>query len=66
MYNDELISTINKRVDAILKEAREYVEKLLLEKEAYLNLLVDALMEHGILSAIEIDKIFQEYEKTNK
>lgn len=63
MYNDELISVINQRVDIILKEAREYVEQLLLEKEPYLKLLVDALMEHGILSAPEIDKIFEEYEK---
>lgn len=63
MYNDELISAINHRVDVILKEAREYVEQLLLEKEPYLNLLVDALMEHGILSATEIDKIFKEYEE---
>lgn len=66
MYNDELISLINKRVDIILKEAREYVEKLLLEKKDYLEILVDALMEDGILSAPEIDKIFEEYEKNHK
>lgn len=66
MYNDELISLINERVDIILKEAREYVEKLLSEKKPYLTLLVDALMEHGILSAPEIDKIFEEYEKEHK
>lgn len=66
MYNDELISVINKRVDKILKQAREYVEKLLLEKKDYLDILVDALMKDGILSAPEIDKIFEEYEKNHK
>lgn len=63
MYNDELISVINKHVDKILEEARKYVEDLLLEKHDYLILLVDSLMENGILSASEIDKIFQNYEK---
>lgn len=66
MYNDELISAINKRVDLILKEAREYVEELLLEKKDYLEILVDALMENGILSALEIDKLFEEYEEERK
>lgn len=66
MYNDELISVINKRVDSILKDAREYVEELLSAKIEYLEILVDALMENGILSAPEIDKLFEEYEKEHK
>lgn len=63
MYNDELISIINKHVDTILEEAREYVETLLSEKKDYLEILVDSLMENGILSAPEIEEIFEEYEK---
>jgi ATP-dependent Clp protease ATP-binding subunit ClpA len=65
MYNDELISVINKHVDKILEEARKYVENLLSEKRDYLTLLVDCLMKDGILSASEIDKIFQTYENCN-
>ena len=47
-------------MDEILKEAREYCEKLLTEKRIYLEALVEALMTSGILSATEIEKIFKE------
>lgn len=66
MYNDELISAINNRVNVILEEARQYVENLLSEKRHYLELLVNALMEHGILSSTEIDMIFEKYDNNHK
>lgn len=62
MYTDELITNINKRIDKLLKEAREYAENLLEEKSFYLESLAKALMEHGIMSAHEIDKLFEECE----
>lgn len=66
LYNDELISAINVHIDSLLKQAREYVENLLFEKQDYLVLLVDALMEHGILSAKQINELFEEYEQKKK
>lgn len=63
MYNDELISKINVRLDKLLEKARNFVETLLEEKRGYLDTLANALIEKGMLSSIEIDQLFEEYEK---
>ena len=57
--NEQTIANIDKHIDEILKEARLYAEKLLSEKNIYLNLLTIALAEKGMLAEAEIEEIFK-------
>lgn len=59
MYNEEVITRINTRIDSILAEAREYIQNLLEEKREYLDALAKALIEKGMLSSDEIDELFK-------
>ena len=59
MYSDEMKKNINERIDVIVEESRFYAEKLLEAKREYLELLVQALLEKGMLSAKEIDDLFK-------
>ena len=59
MYSEEVINKINFEVDNILSEAKEYADKLLKEHQKELEMLVDALMEKGILSNNEIEEVFK-------
>lgn len=59
MYSEEVINKINSEVDKILSEAKEYADKLLKEHQKELEMLVDALMEKGILSNNEIEEVFK-------
>lgn len=63
MYNDDLITEINDHMNKFLKEAREYTEKLLAEKKAYLDILAKALIQKGMLSNREIEELFKKLEK---
>ena len=62
MYNEQMITDINERIKAILDEGQKYAEELLMEKSQYLNGLAKALIEKGMLSNNEIDKLFKEIE----
>ena len=60
MYTDRVIDKINKEIDSILKEAREYALEILKEHKNELDMLVKELTLKGMLSKNEIDSIFKE------
>ena len=47
---------------SILIEARNYADKVLAEQSAELEKLVDELMKKGILSQVELERIFADSE----
>jgi cell division protease FtsH len=57
-FSDQTVSSIDDRINAILDMAEEYAKKLLDEKKVYLEMLVDALVEKGMLTEPEIKKLF--------
>ena len=58
MYNDAVIDKINTEVDKIVDEAWHYAENVLNKTRVYLDALVEALLDKGMLSNKEIDEIF--------
>lgn len=60
MLDPKTVSTINMHVNAILEEARKYAEDLLKGKWTYLQALSKALVDNGMLSDKEIDRLFSE------
>lgn len=54
-----MVTDINVHMNEILKESRDYTEKLLKEKKVYLDVLAKALVERGMLSNNEIDELFK-------
>ncbi len=65
LFNEQIVTDINKYMDEILKEAREYAENLLTEKRKYLDALAEALIEKGMLSKSEIDELFEKVDVSN-
>lgn len=59
IYSESLVDRINAEVNKILEEANEYAEKVLKEHQTELEVLVDALMQKGILSRKDIEEIFE-------
>ena len=59
IYSTSLVNKINAEVNKILEEADEYAGKVLKEHQKELEVLVDALMEKGILSSKDIEGIFE-------
>lgn len=59
MYTENIIEKISSEMDKILKEAGEYADKLLSEHRTELEMLVNELMEKGILSRTELEQIFK-------
>lgn len=59
LFSEQMVTDINVHMNEILKEARDYTEKLLKEKKVYLDVLAKALVERGMLSNNEIDELFK-------
>lgn len=59
MYTESLIEKINTEIDKIIDEAKIYATELLRDHKTELLILVDALMEKGILSKADLDTIFK-------
>ncbi len=59
MYTESLIEKINTEIDKIIDEAKIYATELLKDHKTELLILVDALMEKGILSKADLDTIFK-------
>ena len=59
IYSTSLVNSINEEVNKILKDADKYAEKILKEHQKELEILVDALIEKGILSSKEIEEVFE-------
>ena len=47
-------------MDEILKEAKKYADNILNQHRAELEILVEELMEKGILSRVELEQIFDD------
>ena len=60
MYSENVIKKIDASIDKILNEATRYANKILKKHKKELNMLVDELMQKGMLSKIELDSIFKE------
>lgn len=57
MYNEEIISRINCEIDKILKEAHEYAKNCIENHLEELKLLVEKLLEKGILSSYDLENL---------
>lgn len=62
MYTDNIIEKISSEIDKILNEAQEYADYILMQHQRELETLVEELMEKGILSKVELEKIFIDFE----
>lgn len=65
LFNEQIVTDINRHMDKILEEAREYAQRLLDQKREYLDALAEALMEKGMLSKKEIDELFEKVDVSN-
>lgn len=60
MYTEGIIEKISQEMDEILKEAKKYADNILNQHRAELEILVEELMEKGILSRVELEQIFDD------
>lgn len=58
MYSDKIRDAVDSEIDEIVSEAGDYAQEILQSNRHYLELLVSALLEKGMLSATEIDALF--------
>lgn len=57
-YSSKTVSSIDERINNVLKEAEKYAERILEEKKEYLDILAIALVEKGMLTEPEIEVLF--------
>lgn len=57
----EITNNIDNQVKKILKEAKDYASKTLLEHRKELQIIVEALMKHGIINQNEIEELLKDY-----
>ena len=65
-YSKDTISEIDGRINSVLVKAEEYAQRVLSEKKEYLEILVKALEEKGMLTEEEIEQLFKEFDATKK
>ena len=58
---DEIRNRIDNQIIKVLSDAKKYAEKLLDEHKAELEIIVNALMEKGIINQKEIDELLKDY-----
>ena len=59
MYTERLIEKISLEIDKILDNAKLYADQILRSHNSELERLVDNLVEKGMLSKVELEKIFE-------
>lgn len=59
MYTERIIETISEEIDSILMEARAYADNVLRTHNDELEMLVEELMKNGMVSKVELEKIFR-------
>ena len=64
MYTDKIIEKISSEIDKILEEAKDYAYDILSKHQAELEVLVEELMKKGIVSKVELEKIFINFESS--
>ncbi len=65
MYTEKIIERISSEIDKILSEAKRYADDVLIEHQTELEILVKELMEKGIVSKVELERIFTDNIPTN-
>ena len=73
---ERIIEKISVEIDKILNEAKKYADEILSSHQAELDILVEELIKNGMVSQIELERIFSdsassvivtaELEKNNK
>lgn len=58
---DDIINKIDRVVKEILEEARKHAENVLIKHNKELEIIVQALMERGIINQNEIDALLEDY-----
>lgn len=66
MTSEKVVNNVNTEIDKLIAKAYTRAEQILKENEFYLKKLVNQLMEKGILSKRDLDKIFAEKPKSAK
>ena len=66
MYTDRIIEKINVEIDKILGEAKRYADEILSLHQAELEILVEELMKKGMVSKVELERIFSDSESSVK
>lgn len=62
MYTEKIIEKISEEMDKILDEAKRYADKTLSLHQSELEKLVEELMEKGMVSKVELERIFSNSE----
>lgn len=62
MYTERIIEKISGEIDKILDEAKKYADKILNMHKVELETLVDELMKNGMVSKVELERIFSNSE----
>ena len=65
MYTEKIIERISSEIDKILSEAKRYADYVLIEHQTELEILVKELMEKGIVSKVELERIVTDNIPTN-
>ena len=63
--DENFTEKISSEMDEILTEAKKYADSILAKHEAELEMLVEELMQKGILSQVELEEIFDESKVSN-
>ncbi len=66
MYTEKIIEKISGEIDKILDEAKKYADEILSLHQAELDILVEELMKNGIVSQIELERIFSNLKSSVK
>lgn len=64
-FTSKVADLANPEVNTLLKDAEKYAFDLLQEKKLYLDALVDALLEKGMMSIDEIKNLFKQIDEQN-
>ena len=66
MYTEKIIEKISEEMDKILDEAKKYADRILNIHQVELELLVEELIKKGIVSKVDLEKIFSDFENSVK
>ena len=57
-YSNVTVDNIEERINSVLEKGEEHAKRILEERKEYLDLLANALVEKGMLTNTEINRIF--------
>lgn len=66
MYNESIISSIDIEVNKVISKAYALAEKILKDNKVTLDIIVEKLLQNGIVSGKELDEIVKQNEPVNE